>query len=137
MANLKQTLFCQSITADVLNKDMLRNLSRTGYASLALSKKQGTILKLFLVRNRVRLLGSQRHPTLKFWGYLGKTGYGDVAVFPFMPFRTTVKCRFHDEDEDVFAETLLIPILILTQFLTLIQEDEDVVTEMQPLLILI
>ena len=56
MANLKQTLFCQSTTTDVRNKDMLRNLSRTGYASLALSQKQGTILKLFLVRNRVRLL---------------------------------------------------------------------------------
>ena len=62
----KQTPFCQSTTADLLNKDMLQNLSRTGYASLALGQEQGIILKLFLVRNRVRLLGSQWH----IWGIL-------------------------------------------------------------------
>ena len=49
---------------------MLRNLSRTGYVFLALSQEQGIVLKPFLVRNRVRVLGSQRHtPTLKFWEY--------------------------------------------------------------------
>ena len=49
---------------------MLRNLSRTGYVFLALSLEQGIVLKPFLVRNRVRVLGSQRHtPTLKFWEY--------------------------------------------------------------------
>ena len=46
---------------------MLRNASRTEYFSLALSQEQGIVLKLFLVRNRGRLLGSQRYtPTLKF-----------------------------------------------------------------------
>ena len=49
---------------------MLRNLSRTEYALLALSHEQGIILKLFLVRNKVRLLVFQRHtPTLKFGEY--------------------------------------------------------------------
>ena len=56
---------------------MLRNLSRTGYAFLALSQEQGFSLKLFLVRNRVRLLGSQQHtPTLNFGEYpLACTGW--------------------------------------------------------------
>ena len=49
---------------------MLRNLSRTGYALLALSQDQGIILKIFLVRNRVKLSVSQRHsPTLNFEYY--------------------------------------------------------------------
>ena len=53
--------------ADVLNKDMPRNVSRIRYASLTLSQEQGILLKLFLVTNRVRLLGSPAahpHPKL-------------------------------------------------------------------------
>ena len=39
----------------------VREKHEKGYTSLSLSEEQGIILKLFLVRNRVRLLGSQRH----------------------------------------------------------------------------
>ena len=82
---LKQMLYFQSTTVNVpikgnngiyhilfySFKDMQWNWSRTGYASHALSQDQGIILKLFLVRNRVRLLvPQQRIPTLKFGEYL-------------------------------------------------------------------
>ena len=54
----------------ILNKNLLQNLPRTVYGFLTLSQEQGIILKLFLVRNRVRLLGSQQHiPTVKFGEY--------------------------------------------------------------------
>ena len=52
----------------ILNKNLLQNLPRTGYAFLALSQEQGIILKLFLVR--VGIWGSQQHTsTLKFGEY--------------------------------------------------------------------
>ena len=57
----KQMLFCQTTTADVnlsIFSTKIWQVKRIGYAFLALSQEQDIILKLFLVGNRVRLLGS-------------------------------------------------------------------------------
>ena len=41
-AGTNTCVFVKSTTADVINKDMMQNVSRTEYASPALSQEQGT-----------------------------------------------------------------------------------------------
>ena len=58
---------------------MLRNLSRTGYASLAFSQEQGIILKLFLVREQGQSFGvPTAHPHPKIGG-VALPGFGPKA----------------------------------------------------------
>ena len=62
-------LFCQSTTADGLSKDMIRNLSRIGYAFLSLSQEWGTVLKAFLGKEQgqaFEVTVAHFHP--KIWG---------------------------------------------------------------------